>query len=102
MPRRKLLPVAFRSGRTLPIGLFRPQERVCYDREALTGFVRYTRGKYLMSSKFTGLSQFIAISILTAAPAFAGLVLNGGTGAISFGVAPYGGAPQCRRTDLYR
>jgi hypothetical protein len=32
--------------------------------------------------------------IVTAAPTFAGLLANGGNGAISFGVAPYGGAPN--------
>lgn len=47
-----------------------------------------------MGAKFTSLSQFVAVSILTAAPAFAGLIQNGGNGAISFGVAPYGGAPN--------
>jgi len=32
--------------------------------------------------------------LATSAPAWAGLNYNGGTGAISFGVAPYGGAPN--------
>ena len=47
-----------------------------------------------MRSRFTCFSQFVAASIIAATPAFAGLVQNGGNGAISFGVAPYGGAPN--------
>lgn len=41
----------------------------------------------------TQLARIGAILIFSA-PAFAGLILNGGNGAISFGVAPYGGAPN--------
>jgi hypothetical protein len=47
-----------------------------------------------MPCKFKHLPKLTAIFIAIAAPAFAGLIDNGGTGAISFGVAPYGGAPN--------
>jgi hypothetical protein len=43
------------------------------------------------------ITGFLAASLTllaTSTPARAGLVYNGGTGAISFGVAPYGGAPN--------
>ncbi len=47
-----------------------------------------------MPSKFKHLPKLTAILMAIAAPALAGLIDNGGTGAISFGVAPYGGAPN--------
>ena len=45
-----------------------------------------------MRNEFIRLPQLAAILIAT--PVFAGLIPNGGNGAISFGVAPYGGAPN--------
>jgi hypothetical protein len=50
-------------------------------------------GQY-MRTIHTRLPQLIAILVATSAPSFAGLIYNGGNGAISFGVAPYGGAPN--------
>jgi hypothetical protein len=53
-----------------------------------------------MHTKLTSVTRLAAIAIVTTTSTFAGsiiaagLVPNGGTGAISFGVAPYGGAPN--------
>lgn len=47
-----------------------------------------------MHTKFAGLTHLIALGILAGSPAFATLIYDGGSGAIAFGVAPYGGAPN--------
>jgi len=47
-----------------------------------------------MQVRVTGLPQLLALLVLTGAPTFAGLIDNGGGGAFSFGVGPYGGAPN--------
>ncbi|HEY4365357.1 MAG TPA: PEP-CTERM sorting domain-containing protein [Bryobacteraceae bacterium] len=47
-----------------------------------------------MRTRLTHLSFLAAISMVISTPTFAGLIYDGGTGAISFGVAPYGGAPN--------
>jgi hypothetical protein len=47
-----------------------------------------------MLTEVTGLPRLIAILLATSTPTFANLIFNGGTGAVSFGVAPYGGAPN--------
>src|ERR1700761_9548621 len=47
-----------------------------------------------MRTRFAHLPQLTAILMVLSTPAFAGLIFDGGNGAISFGVAPYGGAPN--------
>jgi hypothetical protein len=47
-----------------------------------------------MHTKLSSATRIGAILAVTATSTFAGLISNGGTGAISFGVAPYGGAPN--------
>src|SRR5436305_1864998 len=45
-------------------------------------------------SAYTRPTQLTAILFALSAPASAGLIFSGGTGAISMGVSPYGGAPN--------
>jgi hypothetical protein len=47
-----------------------------------------------MSRRHTHLAQLTAVLVTISVPAFAGLIDNGGSGGIVFGVAPYGGAPN--------